>query len=250
MEKGIRTIIVDDEVIARDVLRNYLSKYCPEINIIDEAINSKDAIEKIKSLTPELVFLDVEMPYGNAFDVLDACQSLNFQTIFLTAFADYAVKAFNYTAAHYILKPLNIEELITAVNKIKTNITNQISINQNRVLLENLYEKNSNKKQLVLPTMEGYDLVKIETIVRLQGNGNFTDIYFNDGSKRMVCRFLKFFEEILPTQFLRVHKSHIVNIDFIKSYNKAGGGYLVLLDNTEVEVSSGYKDVLMKNILN
>lgn len=246
METRIRTIIADDEVIAREVLKNFLNRYCPDVIIVDEAVDCRDAAEKILSHKPDLVFLDVEMPFGNAFDVLDACKSHQFDTVFVTAYADYAVHAFNYSASYYILKPVSIEQLIAAVNKVKSNFQLQSSLDKNKVLLENNQEKSSYKRQLVLPTMEGYDIVKPETIIRLQGNGNFTDIYFTDQPKKMVCRVLKFFEEILPPAFVRVHKSHIVNTEFITSFNKAGGGYLVMKDKSEVEVSNMYKEALLK----
>lgn len=241
----IKTVIVEDEMAAKVTLENYLKKFCPQIEVIGYAPDSKVAIQLLHELQPELVFLDVEMPYGNAFDVLDACQDLQFETIFVTAFSEYSLKALNQSAAYYLLKPLSIEELIIAVNKVQTQIVNKLFINRHKIIIENTKEKKPEKQQIILPTLEGFDVVKIETIIRLKGNGNFTDVHFNDGSKKMVCRFLKHFSEILPSSFVRVHKSHIVNMAFITSYHKGSGGYITLNDGSDVEVSAAYKDELL-----
>ncbi len=238
----IKTVIVEDEMAAKVTLENYLKKFCPQVEVIGYAPDSKAAIKLLHELQPELVFLDVEMPFGNAFDVLDACQDLQFETIFVTAFSEYSLKALNQSAAYYLLKPLSIEELIIAVNKVQEQLANQQFINRHKIIIENTKEQKPEKQQIILPTLEGFDVVKIETILRLKGNGNFTDVYFTDGSKKMVCRFLKHFSEILPPSFARIHKSHIVNTGFVKSYHKGSGGYVTLNDGSEIEVSAAYKD--------
>ena len=238
----IRSVIVEDESAAREALKNYLQKYCPQIEVIGEAHNCKEAIPLLHQLEPQLVFLDVEMPFGNAFDVLEGCKDLYFETIFVTAFSEYSLQALNQSAAYYLLKPISIEELILAVNKVQQHIVNQEIINRNKVLIENFREPRSEKQQVVLPTLEGFEVVKMEDILRLQGNGNFTDIYLRNKTKKMVCRFLKHFGDILPYPFIRVHKSHIINANCVKSYHKNSGGYVVLEDNTEIEVSPTYKE--------
>ncbi len=236
----IRSVIIEDEAAAREALKNYLSKYCPQVEVIGEAQNIKEAVPLLHETLPQLVFLDVEMPFGNAFDVLEACKDLQFETIFVTAFSEYSLKALNQSAAYYLLKPISIEELIVAVNKVQQHIINNELFNRNKIIVENFRETKPEKQQVILPTLEGFEVVKMEEIVRLRGNGNFTDIYLSNGSKKMVCRFLKHFSELLPFPFIRVHKSHIINVNFVKSYNK--GGFLTLHDATEVEVSPTYKD--------
>lgn len=242
----IKSVIVEDEQDARKVLKTYLTKYCPQIDIIGEAYNCREAIPLINELQPQLVFLDVEMPFGNAFDVLEGCRDIYFETIFVTAFSEYSLRALNQSAAYYLLKPISIEELILAVNKVQQHITNRQIINRNQILIENFREPKPEKQQVILPTLEGFEVVKMEDIIRLQGNGNFTDIYLKNKTKKMVCRFLKYFNEILPFPFIRVHKSHIINFHCVKSYHKNSGGYLVLEDNTEIEVSPTYKEELME----
>ncbi|MDU1904952.1 MAG: LytTR family DNA-binding domain-containing protein [Dysgonomonas sp.] len=238
----IKSIVVEDESAAREVLKTYLTKYCPQIEVIGEADDCEKAISIINDLQPQLVFLDVEMPFGNAFDVLEGCKDVFFETIFVTAFSEYSLRALNQSAAYYLLKPLNIEELILAVNKVQQHIVNREIIDRNKVILENFKETKPEKQQVILPTMEGFEVVKMENIIRLQGNGNFTDIYLSNKTKKMVCRFLKHFSEILPYPFIRVHKSHIININYIVSYHRSSGGYVVLEDDTEIEISPSYKE--------
>lgn len=244
MIEKIRSVIVEDEAAAREVLKNYLSKYCPQVEVVGEAHNFKEAVPLLHDLTPQLVFLDVEMPFGNAFDVLEACKELHFETIFVTAFSEYSLRALNQSAAYYLLKPISIEELILAVSKVHQQLINQVIFNRNKIIVENFHEKQPEKQQVILPTLEGFEVVKMEEIVRLKGNGNFTDLFLADGSKKMVCRFLKHFSEILPLPFIRVHKSHIINLHFVKAYNK--GGYVILNDESEIEVSTTYKEEFLR----
>lgn len=242
----ITAVIVEDEAAAQAALQNYLQKFCPQVTIAGTAQNSREAIEALHQLQPQLVFLDVEMPFGNAFDVLDGCRDLRFETIFVTAFSEYSLKALNQSAAYYLLKPVSIEELIIAVNKVQQQLHNQQLLNRNQVILDNARESNPGRQQLILPTVDGFDVVRMEDIVRLKGNDNFTDVYLANGSKKMVCRLLKHFTEMLPHPFVRIHKSHIINIHFVQSYHKGIGGYVCLQDGTEVDVSPAYKETLMK----
>lgn len=242
----IKSVIVEDETAAREVLKNYLQKYCPQIEVVGEAQNYKEAVPMLHELQPQLVFLDVEMPFGNAFDVLEACKDLQFETIFVTAFSEYSLKALNQSAAYYLLKPISIEELITAVNKVQQHIVNHEIFNRNKIIVENFRETKPERQQVILPTLEGFEVVKMEEIVRLRGNGNFTDLYLANGQKKMVCRFLKHFTEILPFPFVRVHKSHIINIKAVKSYHKGTGGYVTLEDGSEIEISPSYKEEFLK----
>lgn len=243
----IRSIIIEDEQAARVALKSYIAKYCPQIELIGEAINAKEGIELIHECEPQLVFLDVEMPFGNAFDVLEGCKDMCFETIFVTAFSEYSLQALNQSAAYYLLKPISIEELIVAINKVQQQIINNTLFNRNKVIVENMKETQPKRQQVILPTLEGFEVVRMEEIIRLQGNGNFTDIYLTDGSKKMVCRLLKHFVDLLSYPFVRVHRSHIINVDCVKSYHKGAGGWVVLNNGTEVEISPTYKDEFLNN---
>jgi two-component system LytT family response regulator len=241
----IKAVIVDDELIAREVLENYLKKYCPVVEVVGQAQHIKEAVPMIQSLQPQLVFLDVEMPYGNAFDVLEACQDQQFETIFITAYSEYSLRALNMSAAYYILKPIDITELISAVNKVQLSILKTEDFNRTKILLQNL-KLQPEKQQIILPTLQGFDVIKTENIVKLQANGNFTDVYLADGSCKMICKFLKHFDELLSIPFVRVHRSFIVNTRFIKSYSKSAGGFVTLFDGSEIEVSAAHKEQLLK----
>jgi len=240
----IRSVIVEDESAAREALKNYLSRYCPRIEVIGEAQNGREAIPLLHELRPQLVFLDVEMPFGNAFDVLEGCQDLQFETIFVTAFSEYSLRALNQSAAYYLLKPVSIEELILAVNKVQMHIDRNEVINRNEIIVRNYREPEN--RQIILPTTEGFEVVKSDDIVRLRGNGNFTDIHMSDGSKRMVCRFLKHFDEMLTTPFVRVHKSHIINTQYVRAYHRSAGGYVTFADGAEVPISPDRKEEFLR----
>jgi len=242
----IKSVIVEDESSAREVLKSYLSKYCPQIEVLGEAVDARQAASVLHEIKPQLVFLDVELPFGNAFDILEACKDLHFETIFVTAFSEYSLKALNQSAAYYLLKPLSIEELIIAVNKVQEQILKNEFFDRNRVVVENFREQQPEKRQVILPTMEGFEVIKMEEIVRLQGNGNFTDIYLKNGSKKMACRFLKHYAEILPYPFIRVHKSHVINLDYVDSFNRSLGGFVILHDKKEIYISPGYKEEFLK----
>ncbi len=240
----ISAVIIDDELVAREVLKKYLIKYCPQIELIGEAENIHEAVPLILNQKPELVFLDVEMPYGNAFDVLDATKAHHFETIFITAFSEYSLQALNMSAAYYILKPIDIQELMNAVDKVQKVIQQQHRFNRNQVLLDNI-KQSSDKQQIILPTQNGFDVMRLNNIIHIQADGNFTQIYAADGSKKMVCRFLKYFEELLGHPFVRIHRSHIINIHYLKSYHKGKGGYVIMENGTEIEVSVSYKERLL-----
>jgi len=237
----IRSIIIEDEHSAAEVLGSYLKKYCPQVEVAGVAGDAREAVTMLHEIKPQLVFLDVELPFGNAFDILEQSRDLYFETIFVTAYSEYSLKALNQSAAYYLLKPLSIEELILAVSKVHEHIRKQEIFDRNTVVLDNFREQHPEKRQVIVPTMEGFELIRMEEIIRLQGNGNFTDIYLAGGTKKMACRFLKHYAEILPYPFVRVHKSHVININFVKSYHKSYGGYVVLSDNSEVFISANYK---------
>lgn len=243
----IKSIIVDDELIARNVLDNYLKKYCPIVEVVGQAQHIKEAVPMIQSLQPQLVFLDVEMPFGNAFDILEACQDQRFETIFITAHAEYSLKALNRSAAYYILKPIDITELVAAVNKVQLALLKADEFNRTQILLQNLKLK-PEQQQIILPTLQGFDVIKTSSIIKLQAKGNFTEVHFTDGSFKLICKFLKHFDDLLDAPFLRVHRSFIINLSFVKSYSKGAGGYVTLQDGSEIEVSATYKDQLLKTL--
>ncbi len=242
----LKAIIVEDEQASRETLANYLEKYCPDIQLAGEAPSVKTGLAAIREHQPDVVFLDVEMPYGNASDLLEQVETINFETIFVTAFSNYAMKALNFSAAYYILKPIDIDELIAAVEKVVRERENQSYAFHTKILIENIQTVNKQLHKVVLPLLDGFDVVQVKDIVRCQGNDNFTDFHLMDGQKKVICRTLKFYEELLNEfDFLRVHKSHLVNMQHVKGYKKGKGGMLALIDGSMVDVSPNKKQELL-----
>ncbi|NQY66696.1 MAG: response regulator, partial [Flavobacteriales bacterium] len=161
----IKAILVEDEEASRITLRNYLDKYCPNVDLLGEAENINEGYTLIKSIKPQLVFLDVEMPFGNAFDLLEKFDSLDFEVVFVTAFSKYALDALNLSASNYLLKPLSIDQLITAVDKVEKQIADKSSIKTSNILLENLAIENRQLKKMVLPMLDGFEVVVLKDIV-------------------------------------------------------------------------------------
>lgn len=239
----LKAIIVEDEQASRITLQNYLTKYCPSVNVVAEAENIKEGFAHIKQHQPQLVFLDVEMPYGNAFDLLEKFDELNFEIIFVTAFSKYALEALNLSASNYLLKPLEITGLIEAVEKVKKTISEKQKVKTSNILLENLSIENKQLKKVVLPMMDGFEVVVLKDIIRCEANDNLCNIHLIDGTKRTVCKTLKFYEEVLNEyDFVRTHKSHLININYVKQYKKGKGGEVVLSDGKQVPVSPIKKD--------
>jgi two-component system, LytTR family, response regulator len=201
----------------------------------------------MQAKSPQLVFLDVEMPYGNAFDLLEKFEVPNFETIFVTAFSEYALEALNLSASRYLLKPVNIDQLIEAVEAVGEQIENKQSIQTSSILLENLSIENKQLKKMVLPMLDGFEVVVLKDIVRCQANDNLTNIHLADGTKRTVCRTLRFYEGVLTEyDFVRIHKSHIININCVKQYKKGKGGEVILSDGSELPVSPTRKEAFLK----
>ena len=240
----IRSIIIEDELPARETLEMYLAKYCPEVEIIATASDANQALEVIRNNKADLVFLDVELPYGNAFDLLEKVGDIKFHTIFITAYDNYAIKALNNDATHYILKPIDIEELIIAVDKVKINI--EKNKEQDSEIKSVKDYSSLQKRKFVFPNLSGFELIEIHSIIRCKADDNYTEFYFADGSKKLISKTLKKIETQLSEYgFLRVHKSHLVNLNHIMSYQKGNSGTLIMSDNSEVKITSSKKVELM-----
>ena len=234
----INAVIIDDEPKNVRVLKNMLNEFCPEVSLLGEANDSNEGKELIQQKKPELVFLDIEMPYGNGFDLLNALMPIDFEVIFVTAFDKYMLKALKYSALDYLLKPVNIAELKAAVKHAETRIKKN-SINQQlTVLLENFKKHEPGLKKIAIPTADGFDFILIEDIVRCEAQGPYTRIFTKDSKKILVSKPLKEYESLLPDNiFLRIHNSHLVNLNFIKKYNRGRGGYIEMDDGTTLEVA-------------
>lgn len=238
----LNAIIVEDEKTSRDILKNYLYKYCPNVNLIGEAENIDEALKLIEINDLDLVFLDVEMPYGNAFDLLEKVDNINFETIFVTAYNQYAMDALNAHASYYLMKPISIEELIKAVNYVS-----EIKSKEEALHEEVLVPKtNLVTGKITIPQQDGFEIIDMKDILYCKADDNYTEIYLNNNKKKLVSKTLKYFEDILNNDgFARVHKSYLVNVNEIVKYVKGKGGSVVLSNGKQVMVSASKKSNLL-----
>lgn len=242
----LNAIIVEDEPKGRLALREKIKAHCPTVNIVAQAGNSAEAITLIDTLKPDLVFLDIEMPRMNGFEMLGRLKERNFFIIFTTAYDQYAIQAIKYAAFDYLLKPIDIEELKAAINKIETNSENKLKA-QLKLLQENLALPTKKISKLAIPSLEGILFLDINNIMHLEANSNYTNIYMKDKTKIIASKTLKEFTELLPGNiFFRIHHSHIINLNFIIKYIKGDGGQVELTDGTCIEVSRKNKEAFMR----
>ena len=242
----IRALIVDDEPKNRKVLRSLLTEFCPEVNIVGEAASADEAQRLIDEVSPELLFLDIEMPYGNAFDLLDKIMPVKFEIIFITAFDEYTLKAFRYSALDYLLKPVDIEELKGAVKKASEKIGLKSINKQLANLLQNVKPAGTTAPKIALPTQEGFIFQATQDIVRFEAKGNYTYVFTTEGNKHVSSRTIRQYEEMLPESlFFRIHNSHIINLNYIKKYTKGRGGHVVMSDGSMLEVATRRKDAFL-----
>ena len=239
----LKAIIVEDEEISRQILKNYITKYCPNVKILGEASNIEDGYQLIEKHELDLVFLDVEMPYGNAFDLLEKVKNRTFETIFVTAYDHYAVDALNNQATYYLLKPISIDELIKAVALV-TEIREKENELENMVLTPKDNSVGLSGK-ITIPQQDGFEVIEVDDILFCKADDNYTEIYFFK-TKKLVSKTLKHFQESLKEYaFARVHKSYLVNVNAIVKYKKGKGGSVILSNGKEVMVSSSQKANLL-----
>ena len=237
----ITALVVDDEANSRAILQNYLKKYCPQVQVLGEAGSVTETLELLKKHEPDLVFLDVEMPYGNAFDLLDKVPDRSFETVFVTAYDQYAVDALNAQATYYLLKPIAIDDLIKAVDYIQHIKKRELAL-QNVVLTPKTSVVDG---KITIPTQEGFEVLEVADILYCQADDNYTRIFL-ENSEKLVSKTLKHFEDILSDKgFARVHKSFLVNIMRITKYRKGKGGSVLLSNGKELMVAPSRKAALL-----
>lgn len=237
----LTAIIVEDEANSREILSSYLAKYCPEVSLAGEAASIEEAKALIKKYAIDLVFLDVEMPFGTGFDFLDQLPERTFETIFVTAYHQYAIDALNNHAAYYLMKPVNIDELIKAVDYVK-------EIRQKEDALEDQLLKPKLNKidgKITLPQQDGFQVINVSEILYCKADDNYTEIYLVN-KKILVSKTLKYFEEALSEfPFARIHKSYLVNVNEVVKYKKGKGGSVVVSNGKELLVSAAKKKQLL-----
>ena len=254
---NLKAVIVDDEELARKNLTMMLETYCPEVEVIGEASDKDEAKKVIETSKPDVVFLDIRMPSGTeGFELLDSIDQRNFLVIFVTAFKDYAIRAFQSNAAHYLLKPIDDEDLRSAVDKViatKETFTNNPGNYDNYFKsLQNLADRlvrNKYTNRIAISHTKGVKIVEEDNITYLEASGNCTMIHFVDGSRYLDTRTLKIYEEILDDdKFYRIHKSHIINMSFIKEYISEHGHIIELKDGTQLPVARNRVSAFLKTV--
>lgn len=250
----IKAIIVDDEQHCIDALQTMLVRKCPGVEVVGSAKGVKEAKELVDELHPDLVFLDVEMPHQNGFELLKLFDKIGFDVIFTTAYEQYALKAIKFNALDYLLKPFSVKELQDALDKCREKKQQRQrdtnSLSPMDVFLQNMKTLQQSHKKIALPTINGLVFMPVQNIVRCESTGNYTRIFFTDKKNLMVSRPLKEFEELLAdVDFFRVHNSHLINLQQMQSYIQGEGGFALMSDGAQVEVSRRRKADFLKRAM-
>ena len=249
LNKMIRTIVVDDEKYALSAIVGLIELQFPDISIVATAESVDEAFQLINKHQPELILLDVQIHDKTGFDLLKQFSSINFKVIFITAHNDYAIKAFKFSAVDYILKPIDVDELALAIQKAKNIIEQESFTKKIASLLHNHSDTNKNNQKIVLKTQDRVDVVNINDIIRCEADLSYTTFHFLNRGKIMVSKTLKEYDELLSHHnFFRIHQSHLINMNYLQSFKKNDGGFVVMKDNSEIPVASRKKDQLLKLI--
>lgn len=241
----LKVVIIDDEPDAVQFIRGIIEEYCPGLKITGTANSARDGVTVITQTQPDLVFLDVQMPHGTGFDLLSSFPKKTFDVIFITAYNHYAIQAIKFSAVDYILKPVNISELIEAVNKVEQKRSNREYRNLDYSnLLENLMAPKPTK--LAIPTNDGIEYLNTTDIIRIEADRSYSWFFLTDKRKYLVSRNLKEYQELLQDiDFFRPHNSHLINMNFVKKFIRHEGGYIEMSDGSTVPISRGKRDLFL-----
>lgn len=248
----IKAVIVEDERNSREALKKLLLEYCNDVVLVGEASNVAEGIAEIKTMHPDLIFLDIELQTGSGFDVLEGLEDYNFDIIFTTAFEQYAIKAIKFSSLDYLLKPIDIEELKIAVAKATKQHRNRAYKEQLEVLIQNIKQQNYKLHKLCLATSDYVEFVDVSNIIYCEANGAYTNFFLTNGKKLLVSKHLKEYENLLKEHhFYRVHNSYLINLYQVKKYVKTDGGYIIMNNDEIVSISRTKKEKflwLMSNL--
>jgi two-component system, LytTR family, response regulator len=244
----ITASIVDDEPYSCEALATLLERYCPEVKVLDICHSGASALQSIRKQKPQILFLDIEMPHMNGFQLLEKLPEIDFDLIFTTSYDQYAIKAIRFSALDYLLKPIDQEELKKAVQKAVSGVKHPLP-QQIEVLLQKLNHPTIAVNKIAIPTMEGLQMVLVENIINCESDRNYTILFLKNKQQIIASRSLKEIEEMLcDYSFVRVHHSHLVNLNEVEKYIKGEGGYLLMSDGKTVDVSRSRKDILLKKL--
>lgn len=239
----MKAILIDDEISNLENLRTLLEKHCPQLTIVATAQNVSDAVDSIEKYSPDLIFLDIQMGEQTGFDVLKKLPIRNFEVIFVTAYDQYGIKAVKFAALDYLLKPIDIEELMQAVNKAEQKLAEQTQTAQLDFLLQHLKKPETSLSKIALPLQSEIRYVALSEIIRCQADNTYTFFFLTNDEKILVSKSLKEYADLLcPSGFLRTHQSHLVNPKYVKSWLKEDGGMLHLTSGEKIPISKPNKD--------
>jgi two-component system, LytTR family, response regulator len=249
MNRKLKTIIVDDEHDAVNFISTIITEYCPSLEVVGKAHNVSEGVAAIIDRIPDLVFLDIEMPNGNGFDLLSKFPEKNFDVIFITAFNHYAIKAIKFSAVDYILKPININEFIEAVNRVIQKRTEKTTGTDDsfRILMENL--KSAHPTRLAIPTSDGMEYLNPKDIIRIEADRSYSWFFITGNRKILVSKHLKEFQDLLSDRyFFRSHNSHLINLKYVRKFSRREGGFIEMLDGEQIPISRNRKDLFLAHM--
>jgi len=245
----LRTILIDDESHSLESLEFGLRKHCPEIDIIAKSKGAQMGVDAIRSHKPDLVFLDIDMPVMNGFELLEEVREIPFDVIFATAYDEYAVRAIKVSAMDYLLKPIAPDDLKSAVQKVIDKRTQEDPLAKLDVLLTNFRNSSDGFQKLAIPTLNGLDFINIGDIIYCIADGSYTEVHTVEGECYTISKTMKETSELLQNpEFFRTHQSYLINLNYIKKYIKGSGGQLIMLNGKSIPVARARKDDLMQVI--
>jgi two-component system LytT family response regulator len=247
--KKYTAVIIDDEKFCVETLVYELKRNCPEVQIVATCLSPEEGIVAIQKHKPDVVFLDIEMPYMNGFEMLSKLQDITFHIIFTTAYDQFAIKAIKVNALDYLLKPIGKEEIVTAVNKIKEGNKQQYAHRLKSLMEQMLVDQNGVKK-IGVATAEGIEMLRIDQIIYISADSNYSEFYLLDGKKILYSKTLKIVEQMLEKHpnFLRIHQSYIINLNYLELYRKGAGGSVKMINNQDLPVARAKKELLLERI--
>ncbi len=244
----IRGIVVDDELKSRESLKILLEDFCDGVEVVALCQNVDEAIEAIQRSNPDVVFLDIQLQRETGFDLLTRLKHFDFNVIFTTAYSEYAIKAFKFSAIDYLLKPIDIEELKRSLGKLEKRMGSTITQRLEQ-LMQNMRSESTGNFKLALPTTDGLIFVKVKSVLYCEASSNYTEITMEDSKKYIVSRTLKEYEDLLSDQdFFRVHHSTLINLNAIKKYVRGDGGYVIMNNDKSLDVSKRKKEAFLSRI--
>lgn len=245
----IKAIIIEDEQRSREILRNMLNQHFKNIAVLAVCASAEEGKAAIKTYQPDLVFSDIELEKSSAFDMLQQLDNIDFEVIFTTAYERYAIQAIKFSALDYLLKPFSVSDLSEALNHYQQKQNKKQATHQFDALFHNLKHMQKDSKKIALPTLNGLVVIYLKEIIRCQADVNYTTFFMTGKNQLVIAKTLKEFEELLNEyDFMRVHNSHLINLNHVKKYTKGEGGIITMVDGSEVDVSRRKKNEFLKRL--